>query len=40
LSNDGLRAITTACRVILDTLESAELAERMERIEKQLNITP
>jgi hypothetical protein len=39
LSNDGLRAITTACRVILDTLESAELAERIEQIETKLNIT-
>ena len=33
LSNDGLRAITTACNTILATLEKSEFEERLQRLE-------
>ena len=33
LSNDALRAITTACNTILATLEKAEFEERLQRLE-------
>jgi hypothetical protein len=37
LSNDGLRAITTACNTILVTLEKADLEARLEALEKKVD---
>ena len=36
LTNDGLRAITTACNTILTTFEKSEFEERLTALEVQI----